>query len=89
MSIEEPLKILLGLGIPGSRRLDGMMFWEGVGEVVGPGQWSGREEGKAERGRVVAVMVERKSVGVGSWAFLLAKFYLLNSLILCSFGVAL
>lgn len=44
---------------------------------------------KGERGRVEVVMVERKRGGLDSWAFLLAKFDVLNSLIPCSFGVAL
>lgn len=47
MNTEESLKTLLGLGIPGNKKHDHLMFGEGAGEMVGLGQWSRREEVKA------------------------------------------
>lgn len=54
-----PLKVLLGLGMPGSRSLGQVNFGEGAGTVVGLGQWSRREEGKEGQGRAV----ERRVLG--------------------------
>lgn len=60
-----------------SRKPDQMMFGKGAGKMVV------QKRGGKGRDRVVAVAVERKSLGLDSWAFFLAEVNLLNSVILC------